>query len=334
MIRALFLCFALALILNLFFVLGGSSQVVMYGQALVKIGYPGYFPTKNQLGECAAAGFLLSLYELSQRGWRRAFGAVCMLIAVFLVLKSNSKTAFGLALACPFLAWFTLLARRVTRMSPALILLALPLCYILLSSVSQSSLMERMSYILYHDSSLTGRTTIWDFAKTQIEHSPIIGWGYQSFWLVPSSPSLTAPGWVKSMPNSHNGYYDTMLEMGYAGFAFLLVFILATLHAVGRVADRDPVRAQFLLSFVLFMILYDFFESLWMRGFEFLWVAFVIVAAEIGRYSLSFPLRRATVTASSQKPGGAGRPPRPHETAVRDSQGPGAPAPDFARPSR
>ena len=334
MIRALFLCFALALILNLFFVLGGSSQIAKYGEALVKIGYPGYFPTKNQLGECAAAGFLLSLYELSQRGWRRAFGAVCMVIAVFLVLKSNSKTAFGLALACPFLAWFTLLARRLTRLSPAIILLALPLFYVLLSSVSQSSVMGRISYILYHDSSLTGRTTIWDFAKTQIERSPIIGWGYQSFWLVPSSPSLTAPGWIKSMPNAHNGYYDTMLEMGYVGFALLLVFILATLHAVGRVADRDRVRARFLLSFVLFMILYNFFESLWMRGFEFLWVVLVIVAAEIGRYSLPFPVRRATASSRKQKTGGAGGFPRRHETAVRDSQGPGAPAPDLARPSR
>ena len=42
------------------------------------------------------------------------------------------------------------------------------------------------------------------------------------------------------MPNAHNGYYDTMLEMGYVGLAFLIVFIIATLHAVGRVADRDP----------------------------------------------------------------------------------------------
>ena len=112
-----------------------------------------------------------------------------------------------------------------------------------------------------------------------------------------------APGWVKMMPNAHNGYYDTMLEMGYVGLAFLLVFIIATLHAVGRVADRDPARARLLLSLALFVILYNFFESLWMRGFEFLWVVFVIVAAEIGRYWRPFPLRRAAYRSRSHETG-------------------------------
>ena len=82
-----------------------------------------------------------------------------------------------------------------------------------------------------------------------------------------------------------------MLEMGYVGLAFLLVFIIATLHASGRVADRDPRRAR-CSHLLLIIILYNLCESLWMRGFEFLWVVFVIVAAEIGRYWRPFPMRR------------------------------------------
>ena len=162
--------------------------------------------------------------------------------------------------------------------------------------------------MLYHDLTFTGRTIIWDFAQYEIERRPLLGWGYQSFWLVgPDAPSIVdAPGWVKMMPNAHNGYYDTKLEMGYVGLAFLLVFIIATLHAVGRVADRDPARAWLLLSLALFVILYNFFESLWMRGFEFLWVVFLIVAAEIGRYWRPFPLRRAAYGSRSQRPGSPG----------------------------
>ena len=144
--------------------------------------------------------------------------------------------------------------------------------------------------MLYGDSSLTGRTVIWDFADDEIARNPLVGWGYQSFWLVPDSPAVTdAPGWVKAMPNAHNGYIDTKLEMGYVGLAFLLAFLIATLHAVGRVADRDPTRARLVLSLALFIILYNFFESLWMRAFEFLWVVFVIIAAEIGRYWRPLP---------------------------------------------
>jgi exopolysaccharide production protein ExoQ len=314
MMRGLFLCFVFSLILNVFFVLGGSVTIVRYGSTLVNIGYEGYFEGKNYLGECAAIAFLLSFHEIFHRGWRRALGIVVFVIATLLLFLSDSKTALGLALICPFLAALTLIVRKITRISPAIILLSIPLCYALLSSVSNFNF-ERISYMLYGDSSLTGRTIIWDFAQYEIGRSPLLGWGYQSFWLVPDSPSIEAPGWVKMMPNSHNGYYDTMLEMGYLGLALLLIFITTTLHAIGRVADRDPARAQLVLSLALFIILYNYLESLWMRGFEFLWVVFVILAAEIGRYWRPFPLRTARYRSRSPKPGSSG--PSPHARGPR-----------------
>jgi exopolysaccharide production protein ExoQ len=306
MMRALFLCFALALILNLLFVFQGSSTIVMNGSKLEDIGYQGYFIGKNYLGECAAVAFLLSINEIICRGWRRRLlGIVVLVLSFLLVYLSKSKTAFALAFICPFLAALTLTVRRRTRVSVAVILLCIPLCFELLASVSNLSF-ERLSYILYGDSTLTGRTIIWDFVNYEIGRSPLVGWGYQSFWFVPNSPSFEAPGWVKTMPNAHNGYIDTKLEMGYVGLVFLEIFIVATLHAIGRVADRDPTRARLLLSLVLFIVLYNFFESLWMRGFEFLWVVFVIVAAEAGRYWRPFPVGGAASGSKSQRPGSPG----------------------------
>jgi exopolysaccharide production protein ExoQ len=304
-VRGLFLCFAFSLILNLLFVLGGSVTIAQYGSRAVDIGYQGYFLGKNYLGECAAPALLLALDEMRHRGWRRAFAAAVAALAVFLVYLSDSKTALGLALMVPFLAWFTLIVRKLTRLSPAIIILCIPLCYVAVSHVSNFN-MNRISYMLYGDSTLTGRTVIWDFVQQEIDRRSLIGWGYQSFWYVPGSPALTeAPGWVKLMPNAHNGYYDTTLELGHIGLTLLLVFLLATLHAIGRVADRDPARARLLLSLALFIICYNYFESLWMRGYEFLWVMFVFVAAEIGRYWQPLPLRRAAVRSGSRKAGGS-----------------------------
>jgi O-antigen ligase len=248
-------------------------------------------------------------------GFRRAFGIIVVVIAISLIFLSNSKTALGFAFVAPFLAGLTLIIQKTTRISPAIILLSIPLCYAVLSSVSGFN-MNRVSYMLYGDSTFTGRQVIWDFANYEIGRSPLLGWGYQSFWLVgPDAPSiLEAPGWVKNMPNAHNGYYDTMLEMGYVGLALLLSFIITTLHAIGRMADRDRSRAWLVLSIALFIILYNYLESLWMRGFEFLWVVFVILVAEIGRYWQPFPLTRAAYGSRPPRPGhswpsrGAGRP--------------------------
>src|SRR5262249_21747634 len=52
MMRGLFLCFALALILNVFFVLNGSVDIV--NCSAINFCYKGYFDGKNYLGECAA----------------------------------------------------------------------------------------------------------------------------------------------------------------------------------------------------------------------------------------------------------------------------------------
>jgi O-antigen ligase len=280
MMRGLFLCFAFAAFLNVLFVLENPPFLVAgYG------GYPGYFLGKNYLGEFSAVAFLLSLHESLHRGLRRALGIIVLVVAASLLFLANSKTAFALALFVPFVAGFTLIAGKTTRISPAIILWSIALCCVALSNLSGFNIF-RLSYILYGDSSLTGRTVIWDFASWEIDRRPFFGWGYQSFWLVGSdAPSVVdAPGWLKTMPNSHNGYYDTMLELGYVGLILLLTFITATLHAIKRLVDIDPRRAWLVLSLALFIIIYNFLESQWMRGFEFLWVVFVIVAAELGRY--------------------------------------------------
>lgn len=248
MMRGLFLwCFAPAAILNFFFVFENSPSVV----AALK-GYPGFFLGKNYLGEFSGIVFLLALHEMFYSGLRRVSGIVVVTIAVLLLVWSNSKTAFGLALMVPLLAGLTLFVRKITRISPAIIVSSIPLCFVLLSSVSNFNI-ERISYMLYGDSSLTGRTVIWDFANYEIARRPLLGWGYQSFWLAgPDAPSIVdGPGWVKTMPDGHNGYVDTKLELGYVGLVFLLVFIIATLHGIGRVADRDPARARLVLSLAL-----------------------------------------------------------------------------------
>ena len=210
---------------------------------------------KNYLGEFSGIAFLLALHETYYSGLRRALGIVFVAIVGLLLFLSNSKTAFGLALFCPLLAGLTLVVRKVTRISPAIILLSIPLCYALLSNVSSFSI-ERISYMLYGDSSLTGRTVIWDFANYEIARRPLLGWGYQSFWLAgPGAPSIVdAPGWVKTMPDGHNGYVDTKLELGYIGLALLISFIVTSLHALRRMAIRNPARAWLVLSLALFII--------------------------------------------------------------------------------
>ena len=298
MMRGLFFCFAFGAILNVFFVLNNPESIVRYFN-----GHPGYFQGKNSLGEFAAVTLLLSLHEILYPKLRRIFGIIVVMIAALLLFFANSKTALGLAFLVPCFAGVILAARRLMRISPAILLLSIFLCYVVVSGLSGFN-MDRVSYWIYGDPTFTGRTLIWDFANYEIGRRPLLGWGYQSFWLVgPDAPSIVdAPGWIKTMPNAHNGYVDTKLELGYVGLALLVSFIIATLHAIGRVADCDPARAWLLLSLALYVICHNFLESLWMRGFEVFWVLFVIVAVEAGRYWQRSPSARPSYELGRSRP--------------------------------
>src|ERR1700730_2335009 len=283
MMRGIFLCFALASILNVFFVLEQAPMLYDDGEIIV---YPGYFSFKGILGECAAITFLLSLHEILYPGLRRVVGIIVAVIAISLIFPSYSKGSLGIAIIAPLLALLTLIVGRKMRISPALVLLPVLFCYEVLARIPEVNLINRISWHLYGNYTLSGRTVIWDFVNYEIGRKPLLGWGFQSFWQVgPDGPSIVeGPGWVKQMPSGHNGYWDVMLEIGYVGFPFLIIFIMATLHALGRVADRDPTRAWLMLSLALFIIITNMLESVWMRGGDMQWLLFLILVAEIGRY--------------------------------------------------
>jgi O-antigen ligase len=300
MMRGMFLCFAFATALNIPFVLNQHEIILENGD---HIGYPGYFTFKGTLGECAAIAFLLSLHEVLYSGWRRTLGIIVIVAAISLMLLSKSKGSLGLAVLAPFLAGFALLIGKKMRISPAVILLSIPVCYALLSAL-MGDLINRISWHLYGNYNLSGRTFIWDFVNFEIARKPLLGWGYQSFWLVgPDAPSVVdGPGWVKGMPSAHNGYLDTMVDMGYVGLTVLVVFIFTTLVAIGRLSDRQPGRAWHLLTLALFVILTNFLETTWMHGVDMMWLIFVIVAAEAGRHWQPAPKRGGAVFAGKRSP--------------------------------
>ncbi len=202
--RGVFLCFALALIINLFFVLDQNPMILENGRR----GYPGYFTFKGILGECAAFTLLLSFYEITRSGWRRVFGVIAIGIAIYLIILSDSKGSLALALLAPLLAGLTLFIGKKLRVSPAVVLLPIPISYAVLSSVV-GNLINRISWHVYGNYNLTGRTIIWDFVNSEFARRPVLGWEFESFWLVgPDAPSMgDAPGWIKDMPSAHTAIW-------------------------------------------------------------------------------------------------------------------------------
>jgi exopolysaccharide production protein ExoQ len=320
LMRGVFFCFVFGSVLNAVLIIGGYSTIV--GAGTDDAGYPGYLAGKNALGQFAAFAILLSLYKIFHPGWQRALGLIVVVTGTYLIFAAHSKAALGCVVIAAILAKLVLFIGKKMRVSPLIVLLPVPICYAILSR-TVGNLVDRISWHIFHNYDLSGRTVIWDFVNREIAKRPLLGWGYRSFWLVgPDSPPLSDDkGWVGVMPEAHNGYLDTILDTGHIGLVLFLVFIFTTLYAIGRGANRDPARAWLLLSIALFVILVNFLESGWMRGGEPLWLMFVLVAVESGRYRQPFPrdfgapggspeASHCGTAPGSCQSGGAGRLPR------------------------
>jgi O-antigen ligase len=310
LMRGVFLCFAFASLLNVFFVLGQNPIILSNGDEL---GYPGYFSFKGILGECAAITLLLSLHEMFYPGLRRTLGIIVAVIAVWLLFVSHSKASLGFAIVALLLAQVTLIAGKRMHVSLAAVPLVIAFCYEVLSRIPNLNIVNRISWHLYNNYTFSGRSYIWNFVNGEIGRRPLLGWGYQSFWLAgPDAPSVAnQSGWISLMPSAHNGYLDTHLDTGYIGFLIFIAFLGLTLHAAGRVRDRDPARAWLVLSLALFVILTNTLESGWMHGQDILWLIFVITAAEIGRFWHPFATAAHVSRPRSPGPSRRARRPRP-----------------------
>src|SRR5262249_34136515 len=143
-------------------------------------------------------------HEMLYPGRRRALGIIIIVIATWLIFLSMSKTSLAMAIIAPLLAGLTLMTGKKMHISPAIVLLPIPICYEVLSRVPGLNIVNRISYHIFGNYTLSGRMFVWDFANYEIGRRPLLGWGYQSFWLVgPDAPSFVdASGWTSFMPHA------------------------------------------------------------------------------------------------------------------------------------
>jgi O-antigen ligase len=106
------------------------------------------------------------------------------------------------------------------------------------------------------NATLTDRTLIWD-AALAAKTNPLIGTGFDSFWLTHYADRITEEFHV---PHAHNGYLETYLNTGSIGVLLLLVvFFRAGKNATREVVLGSTIGHLF-LAFVLVALIYNYTE--------------------------------------------------------------------------
>jgi len=230
------------------------------------IGYAGIYTHKNSLGAAIALVFMFTLYfTLSGKRAVRLVALAAALACIFLLVKSESKTAMGLAALAPLCGVLLYMLARWLQVSP-LVAILFGVCmtaatYLLVSRLFGFDTSDVL-LSLFNDVTFTGRTRIWAFVWDYIKERPILGYGYQGFWGIPDSPKFGAElPFIASMAHGHNGFLDTILTEGVIGFALYLIVIGKVVRRCGMIAGRGASLSWFYLSVLVLLVCSNLMES-------------------------------------------------------------------------
>ncbi|WP_134680584.1 O-antigen ligase family protein [Paracoccus ravus] len=226
------------------------------------MGFLGIYGSKNALAMTMGAFFLVSLAVAVGRAENRFWRAVALIGSgmglALLVMGKSAGALVAVIVATAFLIPLMLL-RRIDATS-RLVLASLTL--VLLASVGLALSSEADSFataflsLTGKDVTLTGRTELWLVAFEEIARHPLIGTGFQAFWVHgnPLAEDLWARFGIASRAgfNFHNTMISNAVEIGLVGATLQAVaFFSGALAALYWVFRSHSAAAVF---FALFMV--------------------------------------------------------------------------------
>jgi len=246
-----------------------------------KIAWRGVYFHKNLLGNFMVLTAITSLlYAFSCRG-KRLVGLILFGISVALLFLSTSRTALVILLILLFLlSMIKILRGRYMRSISARILLILSVGSL---AVWLTHNMDIIFNILGRDTTLTGRTFLWQAVLGMIHKRPWLGYGYNAFWLGEEGLSNSIWQSIHWRPdNAHNGYLDLWLQLGLLGVVFFAVsFITNLFKAITLVRRENGWVAMFPLLFLTCMLIHNITESTILFRNQIFWILYVLITVQL-----------------------------------------------------
>jgi exopolysaccharide production protein ExoQ len=255
---------------------------------------------KNVLGSLASCAFVVWLHGLLTGETGRVAAITNLALAGLCLVMSRSSTSL---MATAFAAFFVILLLRprlmpymvppgsMRRLMPYMVgffaVAVLVYALAVLNIVpGMGVILTPISMITGKDLTFSGRTNIWYLLRLHISQHPLLGTGYEAYWIgpVPSSPSYDMVNQLFFYPTEgHNGYLDVINDLGYVGFACLLAYFLVYLRQGLNLMRLEKARGALYLALIFRAFLADMSESHWFSVTSIDFVIFTLATLSLAR---------------------------------------------------
>jgi exopolysaccharide production protein ExoQ len=228
--------------------------------------YVGATTSKNMLGAvCLVSGMffiwdtLLRWSNRKERQTKRILWVNCAFIVMILWLLNLANSATSRT--CLVIGVSVIISARSNwcKRHPTLFKSMIPVifaCYVIIAF--GFDLNGDLAGAVGRDPTLTDRTAIWK-AVLSLRSNPIVGVGYESFWLPPRVLSI----WKTFGPinESHNGYLEIYLNSGLIGVCLLSVFLIMAYRNICREPFTGSTLGALNLGFWTITMFYNMSEA-------------------------------------------------------------------------
>ena len=226
----------------------------------------GVFSSKNNFASFVCLMLLAGIATFGdpRQPWRLRLVALGgLLLSPILLVEARSLgalfTAAGSIGAVILVLFLSRIAPR--RRAPALVIIALlgtcAATLLLLFMAAENTDLSSILVSLGKDPGLTGRTFLWSRAQEYMAARPLLGVGFQAFWV---QGHVEAEGlWSyaqideRSGFHFHNTFYETGVELGWVGIVTLFgTLLVATGRVIRRAFQQPDGGSAFLLGLFVF----------------------------------------------------------------------------------
>jgi exopolysaccharide production protein ExoQ len=245
------------------------ASAMAFGQTVAvgnngETAFSGLSQSKNLLADVAAMGALVSLAcFVASIEDRRLFRAIVACAAaameVYLLLKAHSAGAV-LGMAPAVLAFVFFLALRPARLAVRLIAtLFISLAGALVTIGYGSTFIQDSMALFDKDPTLTGRTYLWNRAADFIAENPVLGTGYNGFWLQGNPDAEGLWLYFKITDRTGFSFHNTLIEL-LVNLGWVGVFVLGAVAIISAVLllNRAMARPTLTVCFWLSLLIYGF----------------------------------------------------------------------------
>ena len=242
--------------------------------------YVGVTMSKNMLGSLCMISILIFCWDSAliwpERKSLRAKQTIAINIAflmmtVWLLHLSKSDTSLVCAaIGCSFILLIHSKWGGRNRTAVKLLMPGSFLLYLILNFGFNMN--GQFAQELGRDPNLTGRTEIWH-TLLSLHTNPILGTGYESFWL---GPRLLKIWQLRGkITEAHDGYLDVYLTLGIAGLILLGTVLVSSYRTICSRLDRNQGLASLGAAVWILILFYNVTEAAFKNGT--IWMVFLLV---------------------------------------------------------